>query len=91
MVHQVPDVGGSEPDPGKARNAKIGRGCGGCSCVLAILYLIGGVVLTLFGMERATKEALPFGITLLAITLPTAIVGAGLLYWGMTALKKLNQ
>jgi hypothetical protein len=78
------------PDPGKLKNAKILRGCGGCGCVFALLLAIGGAVLIGFGMERATQEAMPFGIAASALSFLVGIVALGLLIWGIMSLKKLR-
>ncbi len=80
--------GAPTPDPGKIKNAKIMRGCGGCGCAFAVLTLVGGGVLIAFGAQRATQEAMPFGIVTTGLAFPIAIVAAVLLFVGISNLKK---
>jgi hypothetical protein len=80
-------AGAAPPDVG---TAKIMRGCGGCGCAFALLAFLGGSVLIGFGMQRATKEALPFGIILTPLSLLIAVVSGVLLYLGITRLKKAS-
>ena len=82
--------GAGAVDPGKLKNAKLLRGCGGCGCMFALLTLIGGGVLIGFGSQRATEEAMPFGIITTGLAFPIAIVAAILLFWGISSLKKLQ-
>lgn len=77
-------------DPGKIKNAKIIRGCGGCGCLFALLLGIAGGVLVAFGMEEATKEAMPFGIALSGLSSLVTLIGLVLLIWGFMSLKKLQ-
>jgi hypothetical protein len=77
-------------DPGKIKNAKLARGCGGCGCAFALLSSIAGTVLIIFGMQRATREAMPFGIIFSGLALPAAIIGGILLFVGISNLKKLG-
>jgi activator of 2-hydroxyglutaryl-CoA dehydratase len=72
------------------KNAKIARGCGfgGCGCAL-VLLIVGGILFA-FGMQRATREALPFSYVVLGIMPFVGIVGAALLGWGMVTLNKLK-
>lgn len=89
MQPQAPGMpGAAAADPGKIKNAKMLRGCGGCGCALALLTLIGGVVLVAFGSQRATREAMPFGIITTGLAFPIAIVAAVLLFVGISNLKK---
>jgi hypothetical protein len=81
---------GGPPDPGRLRNAKLLRGCGGCGCAFALLLGIGAVVLVAFGMQEATKEALPFGFILSGFAGPIAIIGLVLLLIGISKVKKLS-
>ncbi len=67
------------------------RGCGGCGCLFALLALLGGAVLIGFGTQRATQEAMPFGIIITALAMPAAIIGGVLLGLGISKLKKLGQ
>jgi hypothetical protein len=78
-----------QPDP-REKNAKIARGCGGCGCVVSLLTFIGGVVLIGFGTQRATEEAMPFGIITTGVSLPLAIVGGVLLFWALSTLGKIK-
>lgn len=97
-MQPIPGVPGAAPgappagaaDPGKVKNAKIIRGCGGCGCLFALLLAIAGGVLVAFGMEEATKEAMPFGIALSALSSLVTIIGLVLLIWGFMSLKKLQ-
>ncbi len=73
------------------KNAKIGRGCGGCGCVFALLTLIGGVVLVAFGTQRATREAMPFGVITTGLAVPIGLVSAGILIWALMAISKGRQ
>ena len=66
---------------------KIVRGCGGCGCIFAVLLLLAGGVLTAFGTQRATREAMPFGIICLVLMLPAAGLGGGMFAWGHSKLK----
>ena len=76
------------PDPGKVKNAKLLRGCGGCGCAFALLTLVVGCVLVGFGSQRATREAMPFGIITSGLAFPIAVVAAVLLFVGISNLKK---
>jgi hypothetical protein len=78
------------PDP-REKNAKLARGCGGCGCVLGLVTFLGGVVLIGFGSQRATQEAMPFGLITTGVSLPIAIVGAVLLIWGLSTLGKIKR
>ncbi len=84
---------GAEPgaNPSAITNAKLMRGCGGCGCAFAVLASLGGGVLIAFGMQRATEEALPFGIILSGLAVPAAILGGVLLGLGISKLKKLGR
>lgn len=84
----MPGAPPSPPDPSKIKNAKLLRGCGGCGCVFALVTLIGGVILLAFGSQRATREAMPFGILTTGVAFPIAIVAAILLFVGISNLKK---
>jgi hypothetical protein len=84
----TPLAPGAVPEPVKVKNAKMLRGCGGCGCAFALLTMIGGVVLIAFGTQRATREAMPFGIITTGAAVPIAIVAAVLLFWGISSLKK---
>ena len=77
-------------DPGKVRNAKLLRGCGGCGCLFGLLMFIGGCVLIGFGTQRATQEAMPFGVIVTGSSLPIALIAAILLFIGISSLKKLT-
>ncbi len=72
------------------KNAKIARGCGGAGCGCGLLLLIVGGVLFAFGMQRRTREAMPFAIMVLGLMPFAVIIGGALLAWGMTTLKKLT-
>ncbi|MFO0564866.1 MAG: hypothetical protein U0263_04340 [Polyangiaceae bacterium] len=88
MQAGMPGAPPSPPDPSKIKNAKLLRGCGGCGCVFALVTLIGGVILLAFGSQRATREAMPFGILTTGVAFPIAIVAAILLFVGISNLKK---
>jgi hypothetical protein len=75
----------------REKNAKLARGCGGCGCAFALLAFIAGVVLIGFGTQPATTEAMPFGIITTGVALPIAIVGAALLYFGISTLSKVRS
>ena len=79
------------PSGPSENNAKLARGCGGCGCAFALLAFIGGVVLIGFGTQPATTEAMPFGIIVTGVALPIAIIGAVLLFWGISRLNKLRS
>lgn len=84
-------VPGAAPDPGRLKNAKLLRGCGGCGCAFALLLSIGAVILIAFGLQEATKEALPFGFILSGFAGPIAIIGLVFLLIGMSKVKKLSS
>ena len=89
MQPQAPGMpGANSPDLGKIKNAKLLRGCGGCGCVFALVVLIGGAILIGFGSQRATQEAMPFGIITTGLALPIAVIAAVLLFVGISNLKK---
>ena len=85
-----PSAAGAPGSEGQMKNAKIARGCGfgGCGCAL-VLLIVGGILFA-FGMQRATREALPFSYVVLGIMPFVGIVGAALLGWGMVTLNKLK-
>lgn len=90
MQQQQPgmQVQGAMVDEGKLKSAKRLRGCGGCGCAFAIALGIGAAVLVAFGSQRATKEAMPFGIILSGITPLVGIVALVLLIIGIM---KVNE
>jgi hypothetical protein len=53
--------------------------------------LIAGAVLIGFGTQPATTEAMPFGLATAGVSLPIAIVGAVLLFWGISTLSKIRS
>lgn len=55
---------------------------------MAALTFVVGVVLVGFGSQRATREAMPFGIITTGLAFPIAIVAAVLLFVGISNLKK---
>ena len=56
------------------KTPKLARGCGGCGCLFAFLALAGGLVLVGFGTQRATREAMPFGVIITGLSVPIALV-----------------
>lgn len=52
------------------------------------MTFVVGVVLVGFGSQRATREAMPFGIITTGLAFPIAIVAAVLLFVGISNLKK---
>ncbi len=88
-MQQIPNPPAA--DPGQIKNAKLLRGCGGCGCAFALLLLLGGGVLIGFGSQRATREAMPFGLITTGLSLPIAIVAGILLFIGISKLGKLTK
>ena len=70
------------------RRAKLARGCGGCGCAVALASVPAGGLLIALGTQSHTTEAMPFGIACLVLTLPAAVLGGLLLYWGITTLAR---
>jgi hypothetical protein len=64
------------------------KGCGGCGCAFAFLAVVGGGVLIGFGTQPATTEAMPFGLALTPLGVLAGIVGAILLFMGISKGKK---
>lgn len=78
-------------DPAKLKRAKLLRGCGGCGCAFALLCAIGAAVLIFFGMQEATKEALPFGFILSVFAGIISLIGLVFLLIGISKVKSAQK
>ena len=77
-----------DPHEASRKRIKVLRGCSMFGCGFSILLMLGGVVLVAFGLQRATQEALPFGMVLLTFA---GIMGFIFAVWFGIAAWKMKQ
>lgn len=68
--------------------SKVLTGCGGCGCLFALVALLGGIVLLVFGLDPKTEEALPAAFGSLGGAVVAGLLGAVLLGVGVMMMKK---
>jgi len=71
--------------------SKVLTGCGGCGCLFALVALLGGIVLLVFGLDPKTEEALPAAFGSLGSAVFAGIIGAVLLGVGVMMMKRSKQ